>query len=117
MNDKIISASTRELDDITGMIIDDSIRIHRELGPGLLESVYEVVLAKSLERRGFKVERQKSVSFEYNGMSFDEGFRVDLLVEQCVVSERKLALILDRESIKWFKPAKQDRSRRFARAS
>jgi GxxExxY protein len=77
------------LDDITGAIIDTAIKIHKELGPGLLESVYEVVLARSLERRGFRLERQKAVPFEYDGMVFEEGFRVDLLVEDVVVVELK----------------------------
>lgn len=79
----------RELDDITGAIIDASIKIHRDLGPGLLESVYEVVLARSLERRGFQVERQKPIRFEYDGMVFEEGFRTDLLVDSRVVVELK----------------------------
>lgn len=78
-----------ELDDITGAVIDAAVKIHKGLGPGLLESVYEMVLARELERRGFHVERQKPVSFEYDGMNFDEGFRVDLLVEGCVVVELK----------------------------
>jgi GxxExxY protein len=78
-----------ELDDITGAIIDEAIKIHKELGPGLLESVYEVVLARALERRGLRVERQKPVRFEYDGMIFEEGFRVDLLVEDMVVVELK----------------------------
>src|SRR5438445_8279806 len=78
-----------ELDDITGAIIEEAIRIHKELGPGLLESVYEVVLAKALERRGLCVERQKPVRFQYDGLVFEEGFRVDLLVEQRVVVELK----------------------------
>jgi iron complex transport system substrate-binding protein len=64
----------RELDDITGAVIDVSLRIHRDLGPGLLESVYETTVARGLERRGFHVERQKPIDFEYDGMSFDEGF-------------------------------------------
>jgi iron complex transport system substrate-binding protein len=55
----------------------------------LLESVYEVVLARSLERRGYKVERQKTIRFEYDGMIFEEGFRVDLFVEDRVVVELK----------------------------
>jgi len=79
----------KELDDITGAVIDAAVKIHQALGPGLLESVYETVLGRDLERRGFRVERQKSVSFEYDGMRFDEGFRVDLLVEGCVVVELK----------------------------
>lgn len=79
----------RELDDITGAIVDAAMKIHRELGPGLLESVYEAVLARMLERRGFHVERQKGIRFEYDGMVFEEGFRTDLLVESRVVVELK----------------------------
>jgi GxxExxY protein len=79
----------REIDDITGAIIDASIRIHKDLGPGLLESVYEVVLARSLERSGFQVERQKSIRFEYDGMVFEDGFRTDLLIDDRVVVELK----------------------------
>ncbi len=79
----------KELDDITGAIVDAALKIHMELGPGLLESVYEVVLARALERRGFRVERQKVIRFEYDGMVFEEGFRTDLLVEGCVVLELK----------------------------
>ena len=78
-----------DLDKITGAIIDSSIKIHRELGPGLLESVYEVVLARTLERRGHLVERQKPISFEYDGMQFTEGFRTDLLVDGVVIIEIK----------------------------
>ena len=67
----------RELDDITGGIVDAAFRIHRDLGPGLLESVYEAVLARALDQRGFQVERQLAIHFEYQGMVFEEGFRVD----------------------------------------
>ncbi len=79
----------KELDDITGSIVDSAMKIHIELGPGLLESVYEVVLARALEKRGFSVERQKGIRFEYDGMVFEEGFRVDLLVEESVIVELK----------------------------
>ena len=79
----------RSLDEITGVIIDAAMQIHKALGPGLLESVYEAIMARELERRGFHVVRQKRVSFEYNGMRFFEGFRIDLLVEECVVVELK----------------------------
>jgi iron complex transport system substrate-binding protein len=78
-----------ELDDITGAIIDSAMKIHKELGPGLLESVYEVVLARALEGRAFHVERQKPIRFEYDGMVFEDGFRVDLLVDERVVVELK----------------------------
>ena len=77
------------INDVTGMIVDAALQIHRDLGPGLLESVYEAVLAKKLEARGLKVERQKILRFEYDGMMFDEGFRMDLLVENQVVVELK----------------------------
>lgn len=79
----------KELDDITGAIVDAALKIHMDLGPGLLESVYEVVLARSMEKRGFLAERQKVICFEYDGMIFEEGFRVDLLVEGQVVVELK----------------------------
>ena len=79
----------KELDDITGAIVDAALKIHIELGPGLLESVYEVVLGRALERRGLQVERQKAIRFEYDGMVFEEGFRADLLVEGRVVVELK----------------------------
>lgn len=78
-----------ELDDITGAIIDCAIKVHIDLGPGLLESVYEAVLARALARRGLRVERQKVIRFEYDGMTFDEGFRIDLLVEDRVIVELK----------------------------
>jgi iron complex transport system substrate-binding protein len=85
------SASPREpvhaLDDITGAIVDAALRIHMGLGPGLLESVYEVVLVRALEKQGFRVERQKAIRFGYDGMIFEEGFRTDLLVEGRVVVE------------------------------
>ena len=79
----------KQLDDITGAIVDCSVKIHMDLGPGLLESVYEVVLARALEKRGFRVERQKPITFEYDGMVFEEGFRTDLLVDSRVVVELK----------------------------
>jgi iron complex transport system substrate-binding protein len=79
----------KELDDITGAIVDASVKIHQNLGPGLLENVYEVVLARVLARRGFSVQRQKVVRFEYEGMVFEEGLRLDLLVEDRVIVELK----------------------------
>jgi len=79
----------RELDDVTGAIVDASVHLHRDLGPGLLESVYEAVLARELEERGFQVERQKPIGFAYHGLVFEEGFRADLLVENRVLVELK----------------------------
>jgi len=79
----------KELDEITGAIVDSSVKIHMELGPGLLESVYEVVLARAIEKQGFQVERQKAIRFKYDGIVFDEGFRTDLIVESRVIVELK----------------------------
>ena len=79
----------KHLDDITGAIVDASLAIHRDLGPGLLETVYEAVLARALERRGLTVERQKVIRFTYDGMVFEEGFRADLLVDGRVIVELK----------------------------
>ena len=78
-----------ELDDITGAIIDTALKIHTDLGPGLLESVYEIVLSREIQKRGLQVERQKAISFEYEGILFDEGFRIDLLVDGKVIVEIK----------------------------
>ncbi|HEY1630885.1 MAG TPA: GxxExxY protein [Rhizomicrobium sp.] len=79
----------RELDDVTEGIIDAAYRLHTVLGPGLLETVYEQVLARDLERRGFRAARQIPVSFDYDGLKFAEVCRIDLLVESHVVVEIK----------------------------
>ena len=78
-----------ELDDITEAIVQEALKIHIALGPGLLESVYEVVLAHALVRRGFAVQRQKSVRIQYDGLHFEEGFRADLVVNSRVIVEVK----------------------------
>jgi iron complex transport system substrate-binding protein len=78
-----------ELDDITGAIVDSAYRLHKELGPGLLESVYEAVLARDIERRGYRAAQQVRISFDYDGMRFENALRVDLLVEGLVVVEIK----------------------------
>jgi GxxExxY protein len=70
-------------------VVDAAVKVHRELGPGLLETVYEVVLARELERRGLLVERQVPVPIVYSGMRFEEGFRADLIVEGKVILELK----------------------------
>jgi iron complex transport system substrate-binding protein len=79
----------KEIGEIAGEIVDAAYKLHTRLGPGLLEPVYEVVLARELERRGLRVERQKDIDFELDGMRFQSAFRVDLLVEGCVVVELK----------------------------
>jgi iron complex transport system substrate-binding protein len=66
-------------------------RLHRDLGPGLLETVYEVVLAKMLQDQGLEVERQKPIMIQYGGFTFEEGFRADLINEGIVLVELKSA--------------------------
>jgi GxxExxY protein len=70
-------------------VVDAAVAVHRALGPGLLESVYEAVLAAELRERGLHVERQVSVPIEYRGICFDEGFRADLIVDEKVLVELK----------------------------
>ena len=82
-------ANSTDLNEVTGQIVDAAVKLHKGLGPGLLELVYESILARDLERRGLYVERQKLVSFEYDGMRFNEGLRIDLLVDAQVVVEIK----------------------------
>lgn len=76
---------------ITADILDSAVKLHRRFGPGMLETVYERLLEAELVRRGHTVERQKSVSFEYEGILLENAFRVDLLVDNLVVVELKAA--------------------------
>ena len=75
--------------EIAKIIVDTAFQIHKRLGPGLLETVYEVVLAHDLKRRGLKVKRQVPVAIIYDDIKFDEGFRADLIVEEKVIVELK----------------------------
>jgi iron complex transport system substrate-binding protein len=79
----------KNIDQITGDVLDVSIRIHRELGPGLLESVYETVLAAKLTGLGHKVDRQKAIDIEFEGLRFEAAFRVDILVDEQLIVEIK----------------------------
>ena len=78
-----------DLEGLTAHVVDAGLQIHRGLGPGLLESVYEVVLADSLQRRGLTVERQKPIPIVFNGITFEEGFRADIIVEGRLLLELK----------------------------
>ncbi len=81
--------------EMTEKIIGGAIRVHRELGPGLLESAYEACLAYELTDAGLKVERQKTLPVVYRGLRLDEGYRLDLLVEDTVIIELKAVSQLD----------------------
>jgi iron complex transport system substrate-binding protein len=79
----------KDLNYISGQIVDAAVHVHTRLGPGLLESVYERILAYELEKRGLTVERQVPVPVVYDNLRFEEGFRADLIVEKAVVVELK----------------------------
>ena len=70
-------------------IVDCAFRIHKRLGPGLLEKVYEICLQYELEKKGYTVSRQVKIPIHYDNMTFDEGLQLDLLVEDRIVIEIK----------------------------
>lgn len=78
-----------EVDATARAIVDAAIKVHRALGPGLLESVYEACLHHELAQRGLRVERQVAVPIVYDGMTLREGLRLDLLVNDQVICELK----------------------------
>jgi len=78
-----------DIDQVSGDVIDVAIRVHRELGPGLLESVYEAILASKLARMGYAIERQRAVDIEFEDILFESAFRIDLLVEGRLIVEIK----------------------------
>ena len=78
-----------ETNDVTRQIIDAAIKVHTALGPGLLESAYEVCLTHELRQRGMKVQTQVVLPIQYNGLNLDAGYRIDLLVEDIVIVEFK----------------------------
>ena len=75
--------------EISGAVVDISIRIHRALGPGLLESVYQRILASELRKAGFEVETEVPVPVEWDGHMIDESFRADMIVNGKVLIELK----------------------------
>jgi GxxExxY protein len=75
--------------DIGRIVVDAAIAVHRELGPGLLESVYEVIMAYELGRRELSVRRQVPIPIQYKQMIFEEAFRADLVVEDKIIIELK----------------------------
>ena len=83
------TGGTEEVNRITQTIVDAALRLHKELGPRLLESVYEAVLADVLQAAGLRIERQKLIPITFEGKTFEEGFRADLVVQDCVLVELK----------------------------
>lgn len=74
-------------EELSAMVFDSAFHIHRELGPGFLESVYETVLAKDLADRGLQIARQLPVPISFQGLKFEEGFRADLVVNDLLMVE------------------------------
>ena len=75
--------------EIGKIVVDSAIHLHMEIGSGLLETVYEVLLAHILREAGLRVERQVPISIEFRGIRFDEGFRADIVIEDKVILELK----------------------------
>jgi GxxExxY protein len=82
----MISERTEE---IAKIIVNSAFKVHKELGPGLLERVYEVCLAHEISKTGLDVKRQIDIPIVYDGIEFSEGLRLDLLVEECIIVEIK----------------------------
>lgn len=78
-----------DVEQLATVAIDHAYRIHRRLGPGLLESVYETVLAASLDRAGFKVDRQRPIRIHFDDLVIDDAFRADLVVNDRLIIEVK----------------------------
>jgi iron complex transport system substrate-binding protein len=78
-----------DIDRISGDVVDVAIRVHREFGPGLLESVYEIVLAARLAAMGYSVARQRPIDIEFEGTLITGAFKIDLLVEERLLVEIK----------------------------
>ena len=79
----------KDLNQISGKVIGAAIEVHKQLGPGLLESTYETCLVYELELNGVQIERQKSLPIVYKDLLMEQGYRIDLIVEQAVVVEIK----------------------------
>ena len=92
-----------EINEVTGIIIEESIRIHRDIGPGLLESVYEELLYYRLTKRGLKVKRQQPITLIYEEVKMDVNLRYDLMVEEKVLVDLKSQEIVPPVSYKVFK--------------
>lgn len=78
-----------DIDEVSGTVVDVALRLHRELGPGLLESVYEMLLAARLEKGGLRVARQHVIDIEFDGVRVANTFKIDLLVDARLVVEIK----------------------------
>jgi len=86
---KEFSPISNELEEIGKKIVDAAYTVHKNLGPGLLEKVYEICFCHELEKRGLSYKRQIDIPIVYDGLTFNEGLRLDVLVEDKVICELK----------------------------
>jgi len=93
-----MQADNDSLDRVAALIVDAAFQVHKALGPGLLESVYETCLVYELEQKGCRVQRQLVVPITYKHLVFDEGLRLDLLVDDSIICELKA---VDKENPIW----------------
>jgi len=84
------------LEDLSRVVVDAGLKVHRSLGPGLLESVYERCIAHELELRGLPVRRQVALPVTYEGMTLDAGYRLDLVIADAIILEIKAVEALTR---------------------
>jgi GxxExxY protein len=94
MNFTAKDAKNAKVEEVAKAVVDAALMVHRTLGPGLLESVYEKCLALELVERGFRVQTQRDIAVSYRNLRLDCGFRADLVVEDCVLIELKSVDIL-----------------------
>lgn len=98
---------TAELERIASDVVDVAMKLHMSLGPGLLESVYCVILEKKLQERGYSVERGKAIPVAYEGVQFEMGFRADLIINGCFIVElksvEKMALVHSKQLLTYLK--------------
>jgi GxxExxY protein len=80
-----------DIEEIGKIIVDSAIKVHQSLGPGLLESAYQVCLAHELSKRGLHVACEVTLPVTYDGVLIEAGYRIDMLVEDCVIIENKVA--------------------------
>ena len=78
-----------DIEEVARQIVDAAIKVHRALGPGLLESAYQACLAYELRKRGLRVECEVLLPVIYDGQKIDAGYRIDMLIENCVIIENK----------------------------
>jgi GxxExxY protein len=99
----VVMQTADQLNAVTEQVIGAAVEVHRAIRPGLLESAYEICLVYELRERGFRVEQQKALPVVYKGVQLDCGYRLDIVVNECVIVEvkavEKLTTVHDRAAI------------------